>query len=165
MGTKKATTTPKVNKRKNRLPAKPVQEKEQKPTGDKNQATYELFCEFMALPSVVRSGVFKNPKTGEGIDSQREFAEAYGIYEPRLSEWKRDEDYHNRVSKIRRQYFKGEIGDAIQAVLTNILVNPKGQDLKVLLEYTKEVERDDPTGEVGEQLGAILGKLNKMIPG
>lgn len=162
MGTKKATTTKKVSNRKNTTTKKVAPEKGKEDTA---QANYELFCEFMALPTVIRSQVFIHPQTQKGLETQREFAEAYGIYEPRLSEWKRDEDYHNRVSKIRRQYFKGEIGDAIQAVLTNILVNPKGQDLKVLLEYTKEVERDDPTGEVGEQLGAILGKLNKMIPG
>ncbi len=148
---KRKNTAPKVTK--------------ETPVAGTNEATYLLFCEYMALPSVIRSGVFIHPETKKPIDTQAEFADAYQVRPERLSEWKRDEDYHNRVSKIRRQYFKGEIGDAIQAVLTNVLVNPRGADLKVLLEYTKEVERDDPTGEVGEQLGAILGKLNKMIPG
>ncbi len=130
-----------------------------------NEAEYELFCEFMALPSVVRSEIFKHPKTQEGLESQRDFADAYGLHEQRLSEWKRSEDYHVKVSKIRRQYFKGEIGDAIYAVLINTVKEGRGADLKVLLEYTKEIERDDPTGEVGEQLAGILKKLNVMIPG
>lgn len=162
MGTTKVTKKTKPKKRINNKAPKVTSTT---PLAGTNEAVYIIFCEFMALPSVVRSQVFIHPETKEPIETQGQFADAYKVRPERLSEWKRDEDYHNRVSKIRRQYFKGEIGDAIQAVLTNILVNPKGQDLKVLLEYTKEVERDDPTGEVGEQLGAILGKLNKMIPG
>lgn len=139
--------------------------KQAPPTVPTNEAAFDLFCEYMALPSVVRTDIFKHPETGEGLETQKEFADAYGLREERLSEWKRKDDYLDKVTKIRRQYFKGQLGDAIQAVMTNILVNPRGADLKVLLEYAGEVQKDDPTGEVGEQLTAILKKLNAMIPG
>lgn len=135
-------------------------------TQGKHAATLELFTEFMALPTVVRPQVFKHPETGEPLDdTQLAFAEAYGIKQTRLSEYKRTEEYHDKVSKKRRQYFKGEIGDAIYAVLLNVIKEGRGSDLKVLLEYAKEVERDDPLGETSETLNAILKKLNNMIPG
>ena len=154
--------------KRNKAPIKRTEEKTVEttpPASSTNEANYLLFCEFMALPSVVRAEVFRHPKTGEPLETQKEFANAYEIHEPRLSEWKRDEDYHQRVNKIRRQYFRGEIGDAIYSVLLNVVKEGRGADLKVLLEYTKEIERDDPTGEVGEQLASILKKLNVMIPG
>lgn len=130
----------------------------------KYTVTYDLFTEFMALPSVVRGQVF-NDKEGNPIETQKDFCLNYNIPETRISEYKRTEEYQSTVSRKRRQYFKGEIGDAIYAVMANLLVNPKGADLKVLLEYTKEVERDDPLGETSETLNEILKKLNNMIPG
>lgn len=129
------------------------------------EAVYELFCEYMALPSVIRSGVFNDPTTNEPIETQGDFAKAYGVKQSRLSEWKRTDDYSIKVSRIRRQYFKNEIGDAIQALLAKQYSTPTGADVKVLLEYTKEIERDDPTGETGETLTSILKKLDKLIPG
>lgn len=161
MGTRRVNKKETVKKRKKTTPKKTTPTKTKKlPTAD-----FALFCEYMALPTIVRGQVFNHPKTGDALESQRDFADAYGIQETRLSEWKRDDRYLDLVSKLRKQYFKGQIGDAIQAVLTNILVNPKGADLKVILEYADEVKKDDPTGEVSENLGKILGKLNKLIPG
>lgn len=148
-----------------KVATKPKTAKQKEERDKKKEADFLLFVEYMALPTVIRTDVFKHPETGEGLETQKEFAEAHGLREERLSEWKRDKRYQDLVSAARRQYFRGELGDAIQAVMTNILVNPKGADLKVLLEYAGEVQRDDPTGEVGEQLTSILGKLNKMIPG
>lgn len=161
MGTRKVNKTQPVKKRK-----KPATKKTTKKTVEKlPKADFALFCEYMALPTVIRSDIFKHPKTKDGLESQRDFADAYEIQETRLSEWKRKDEYLDTVSKLRKQYFKGEIGDSIQALLTHSLLHPKGSDLKVLLEYANEVEKDDPTGEVSENLGKILGKLNKLIPG
>jgi len=166
MAVKKVAAKKQIAKRK-KTPTKTTPKKtaaNDSKTRDKRETDFLLFVEYMALPTVMRMDVFKNPETQEGIETQKEFGIAYGIPDSRLSEWKRDKRYQDLVSAARRQYFRGELGDAIQAVMTNVLVNPKGADLKVLLEYAGEVQRDDPGGEVSEQLGAILGKLNKMIP-
>ena len=167
MAVKKVAAKKQIAKRK-KTPTKTTPKKtaaNDSKTRDKRETDFLLFVEYMALPTVMRMDVFKNPETQEGIETQKEFGIAYGIPDSRLSEWKRDKRYQDLVSAARRQYFRGELGDAIQAVMTNVLVNPKGADLKVLLEYAGEVQKDDPTGELGEQLTSILGKLNKMIPG
>jgi len=143
----------------------PKKAKKQRPvTTSKHEATLELFCEFMALPTPVRGQVFKDADNNP-IENQGEFAKEHNIDQARLSKFKRTDDYVNKVSKIRRRYFKGEIGDAIYAVMLNTIQHGKGADLKVLLEYAKEVERDDPMGETGETLNSILKKLDNMIPG
>lgn len=141
-----------------------AKEKEPETREGKYTVTYDLFTEFMALPSVVRGQVF-NDKEGNPIETQKDFCLNYNIPETRISEYKRTEEYEQKVSKKRRSYFKGEIGDAIYAVMLNVIKEGRGSDLKVLLEYAKEVERDDPLGETSETLNEILKKLNNMIPG
>lgn len=167
--TAKKATKKRNNKAVNKVASKVVEHKEETKRGSyvdtKNAKTLDLFTEFMALPSVVRSDIFRHPKTDEPLETQKDFAEAYGVDQSRLSEYKRTEEYEQKVSKKRRSYFKGEIGDAIYAVMLNVVKEGRGSDLKVLLEYAKEVERDDPLGETSETLNAILKKLNNMIPG
>lgn len=168
MATRRVAKQPAPNRRKKpaakKAPKKRGKKKSTAPTIPKNEAIYETFIEYMALPSVVRPQVYNHPKTNEPIESQRQFADAYGVHESRISEWKRSDDYHEKVSRARRRYFKGEIGDAIHAVLLNVIQNGKGADLKVLLEYAKEIERDDPLGETTAEFNEILRKINKMIP-
>lgn len=153
---------PKADKQKTAKKAKRTQAPS---TPGKHDGTYAIFCEYMALPTVVRSDVFRHPKTGEPLETQGQFAEAYGIEHARLSEYKRTDEYVDKVTKIRRRYFKGEIGDAIHSVLINTITSGNGANLKVLLEYAKEIERDDPEGQVSEVLASILKKLNAVIPG
>lgn len=167
MSTRRVAKKTPAKKRKNTAPKKATQKatNTQAPnTKGKNDPIYALFVEYMALPSTVRPNVFNDPD-GNPIETQQQFAKVHGIDPARLSEYKRTDEYVDRVSRIRRRYFKGEIGDAIHSVLLTTIRDGKGADLKVLLEYAKEVERDDPLGETSETLNSILKKLDKIIPG
>lgn len=117
-------------------------------------AEYIAFVQWTALPSYERE-----PET-QGL-----FSKKYGVAEAVLSRWKQSAEFWEDVSRVRRATMKDEFTDIIKALKKNIILNGRGQDVKVYAQLIGELKEDgDGTLALSPALEEAVKKVGKVLP-
>lgn len=117
-------------------------------------AEYIAFVQWTALPSYERE-----PETMEA------FAEKYKLNRRQLHRWKQSAEFWEDVSRVRRATMKDEFTDIIKALKKNIILNGRGQDVKVYAQLIGELKEDgDGTLALSPALEEAVKKVGKVLP-
>lgn len=114
---------------------------------------YELFVQWLALPTYERT-----PGT------QIEFSKKYKVSEHTISNWKKEEGLWQDVKALRKRYLRERLPDINMALYTNALKEGDAPRVKLAHQLAGDLDPDELNLGMTPQLEQALGKINNLLP-
>lgn len=110
----------------------PTKPKKKVVTLPRNQMEYQDFIQWVAAPKPLRK-----PKT------QRELASSFGIGEDTLSDWKRRQDFWEKVSEARQKWTREKTSDVLYALYKKAVSSGNATEVRLWMEIVEGIEKSE----------------------
>ena len=128
--------------------------KESEIKGIRKVGEYLDFVRFIALPMFARRDIF-------GFEIEGDFASKNDLCQDSLTDWKKREDFWDRVGGERKKWAKGKVSEVLAGLYRTAIQDGKAPEVKLFLQYANEFEEGIKI-EIREELSEEDKKLMKQ---